>query len=399
MTENWQRWAIAGVLLSGCQEPAHPGQPPIPAAPAPAPVASFPAPATVAASPATVAASPAPTAASAPGPDPATPTPAPVAPVADGSQAASVRPPLGEGQRAALLAGAEERIVSKREHFTVSNEYRHDLWFPYLRGLGGAYVGVASDQNYTLMAVARSEVGYLLDLDRQVVRLHRVYMALIAASPDPDAFLARFDERAGRATAALLEAGLSDMSVRDRTAAIEFVADNRAALRAYLTAVKATRRGERGVTWLADPELYAYMRRMVAGGRLRPINGNLAGETAMATIAASAAQLGLAVKLLYLSNAEEYLFYTPEFAANVRALPGAPDSVVLRTIHDRFSGWESCGDGDRRWNYQVQPLADFQARLADRKNTARTAMLERATQAGAIDRVARGVSVFKRAEG
>lgn len=307
--------------------------------------------------------------------------------------------PLGEAQRAALLAGAEERIVSKREHFTISNEYRHDLWFPYLRGLGGAHVGVASDQNYTLMAVARSEVGYLLDLDRQVVRLHRVYMALIAASPDPERFLARFDEAARRETRALLVVGLADMSERDRSEALRFVDDNRAALREYLGTVGATRRGERGVTWLSDPELYAHIRGMVTAGRLRPINGNLAGETAMATIAASARALGLTVQSLYLSNAEEYLYYTPAFVANVRALPGSADSVVLRTIHDRFVGWESPGDGDRRWNYQVHSLEDFQGRLADRKNSSRTAMLARAADEGVISRVARGVSVFKPASG
>ena len=45
--------------------------------------------------------------------------------------------PLSVEQRALLLAGGEERIFSKREHFTVSNEYRHDLGFPYMRGLGG----------------------------------------------------------------------------------------------------------------------------------------------------------------------------------------------------------------------------------------------------------------------
>ena len=324
----------------------------------------------------------------------AAPAPAPVEP-AVAEPVLTLPPPLSEAQRAALLAGGDERIVSKREHFTVSNEYRHDLWFPYLRGLGGAYVGVASDQNYTLMAVARSEVGYLLDLDRQVVRLHRVYMALIAASPGADEFLARFDATAERETRALLVAGLSDMSERDRSEALRFVDDNRAALREYLGTVRGTRRGEQGVTWLSDPELYAYIRAMVAGGRLRPINGNLAGKTAMATIAASARALGLTVELLYLSNAEEYLSYTPDFVANVRGLPGAASSVVLRTIHDRFVGWESSGDGDRRWNYQVQLLLDFQSRLAERKNNARAAMLERATAEGTISRVARGVSVFK----
>jgi hypothetical protein len=334
--------------------------------------------------------------------EPAEAPPAEAPPPAEAAEAAAPVADAGPGpltaeQRAALLAGDEERIFSKREHFTISNEYRHDLWFPYLRGLGGAYVGVASDQNYTLMAVARSEVGYLIDLDRQVVRLHRVYMALIAASADPAAFVARFgaDAATVRETRALLTAGLADLPARDREAALEFVELHREELRAYLQTVARARRGEVGVTWLADPEMYAYVRRLVEGGRLRPINGNLLGKTAMPTIAASAAKLGLPVKVLYLSNAEEYLYYTPQFATNVRALPAAPDSVVLRTIHDRFAGWESHGDGDKRWNWQVQPLTDFQTRLADRKNGARTAMLERATRDGAIERVMKGVSVFK----
>jgi len=368
-------WMVVLLALSGCEEatPEPPDAPAAAVAVVPTPVAAV--------------------------PTPVEPEPAPVAAEPAPVPADDELPPLDAGERAALLAGPEERIISHREHFTVSNEYRHDLWFPYLRGLGGAYIGVASDQNYTLMAVARSEVGYLLDLDRQVVRLHRVYMALIAASPQPDQFLARFDERAEAETRGLIEAGLSDMSPREREAAQRFVADNRAALREYLGTVHASRRGDQGVTWLSDPELYAYIRRMVAGGRLRPINGNLAGKTAMATIAASTRELGLAVKLLYLSNAEEYLFYTPDFVANVRALPVVADSVVLRTIHDRFVGWESPGDGDRRWNYQVHRLEDFQTRLADRKNSSRTSMLERATAEGVISRVTKGVSVFKPVSG
>ncbi len=376
-------WMVVLLALTGCEEAAPgPGLAPG-AAPSPAAVAAV--------------AAPVPAPARASGPPLAVPEPR--LPELAAAVAPAEPPPLTDAQRTALAAGEEERIISRREHFTVSNEYRHDLWFPYLRGLGGAYVGVASDQNYTLMAVARSEVGYLLDLDRQVVHLHRVYMALIAASPKPDEFLARFDEAAQRDTRALLVAGLSDLSERDRDAALRFVDDNRAALREYLGAVRANQRGEQGVTWLSDPELYAYIRAMVAGGRLRPINGNLTGKTAMATIGASARALGFPIKLLYLSNAEEYLFYTPEFVANVRSLPVAADSVVLRTIHDRFEGWESPGDGDRRWNYQVHRLEDFQLRLTDRKNGSRTSMLARAADEGAISRVARGVSVFKQIGG
>ncbi len=299
-------------------------------------------------------------------------------------------------QKAGFLAGDEERIYSKREHFTISNEYRHDLWFPYVRDIGGVYVGVASDQNYTLMAVARSELGYLIDLDRQVVNLHRVYMALISQSADPDAFLERFTAKSLKDTKALLEPALADLTPRDRSDALKFVEDNQKALYDYLKIVRNTKRGEQGVTWLADPSLYDYIRRMVATGRLRPLNGNLLGKKAMATISASITALGKQVGILYVSNAEEYLYYTPQFATNVRALPAASNGVVLRTIHDRFEGWESNGDGDKRWNYQVQPLDDFQERLGNPKNNSRDAMLGRANKEAVIERVMRGVSVFKK---
>jgi hypothetical protein len=47
---------------------------------------------------------------------------------------------------------------------------------------GGAYLGVGSDQNYTVAAAARSELMFLSDIDRSVVDLHRVYEVLIEAS-------------------------------------------------------------------------------------------------------------------------------------------------------------------------------------------------------------------------
>ncbi len=382
MPSKIRLWTFGLLLVSGCQAAKvnqNGPQPEVAAAPSetPAPPAATPVPAPVAAE------------AAKPAPVVVEPVVEPVAAEPQGLAA------LTSEQKTAFMAGDEERIYSKREHFTISNEFRHDLWFPYVNDIGGVYIGVATDQNYTLMAVARSELGYLIDLDRQVVNLHRVYMALISQSADPDAFLARFEAKAIKATKALLEPALADMTARDRSDALKFVEDNQKALYDYLKGVRNTKRGELGVTWLADKALYDYIRRMVETGRLRPINGNLLGKKAMATISASITALGKKVGILYISNAEEYMYYTPQFASNVRALPATDSGVVLRTIHTRFEGWESA-PGDWRWNWQVQPLTDFQTRLGDSKNVSRNAMLERANKDGAIERVARGVSVFKK---
>jgi hypothetical protein len=301
-------------------------------------------------------------------------------------------------QSAALALLREERIFgSPVEHFTVSNEYRHDVWFAHLAGLGGGYVGVASDQNYTLIAAARSEVAFLVDIDRQVVDLHAVYAALIAAADDPEAFLGFFRDSASARKAArqTITAALQERPSAERSRTLALFEDHREVLADYLKKV----RGQTG-SWLADPAAYSYVRTMFATGRIRVLQGNLMGRTTMASIAESARALGVPVKVLYLSNAEDYLFYGDRFADNVRALPIDDDSVALRTIHERFEGWESVGKGDWRWNYQVHSLADFQRRLGDRargKNHDRTAMLADAHAEGAIERVARGVSTIARA--
>lgn len=301
---------------------------------------------------------------------------------------------MSAAERTTLAQVRSERIFGHPlEHFTVSNEYRHDLWFPFVRDRGGAYVGVASDQNYTLIAAARSEVAFLVDLDRQVVDLHRIYAALIAAAPDPEAFLALFEPRARKAARAAIAAGLAGDTRGQRSRMQELFEVQRESLAVYLQRVREEQTG----SWLADPGAYTYVREMFAAGRIRVLQGNLTGKTTMADIAAATRALALPVTVLYLSNAEDYLFYTDRFAANVAALPATEDSALLRTIHDRFTGWDSAGDGDARWHYQVQALTDFQRRLADRsfgRNQDRTWMLAAALADGVVERKARGVSVI-----
>ncbi|HEY8378164.1 MAG TPA: hypothetical protein VIK91_16830, partial [Nannocystis sp.] len=83
------------------------------------------------------------------------------------------------------MAGPEDILEKTPIHYVKSNEVRHDVFFPYVAGKGGAYIGVGSDQNYTVAAAAGSELMFLLDIDQSVVDLHRCYEPLIEASPDP----------------------------------------------------------------------------------------------------------------------------------------------------------------------------------------------------------------------
>jgi hypothetical protein len=63
-------------------------------------------------------------------------------------------PELTERERAAMYSGRADTIKPMRIHHVVGNETRHDLFFPFIRDRGGAYLGVAADANYTIIAVA-----------------------------------------------------------------------------------------------------------------------------------------------------------------------------------------------------------------------------------------------------
>ena len=109
--------------------------------------------------------------------------------------------------------------------------------------------------------------------------------------------------------------------------------------------------------------------------------GNLTGPNTVQTIASASAALGLPVNVLYLSNAEEYYDYTTQYRANIQALPVTPESVVLRTIYS-----DKWVHADALWNYQVQPLADYQTRLEDKTNAKRNRMLDHAGTEGVLEK-------------
>ena len=48
-------------------------------------------------------------------------------------------------------------------HFLIGNERCHEVLYEHIAGLGGSYVGVGSDQNYSLMAAARAQPRFGLN--------------------------------------------------------------------------------------------------------------------------------------------------------------------------------------------------------------------------------------------
>jgi len=270
--------------------------------------------------------------------------------------AAGLRP-LGDDARRVLEAIPDEGTPRPELHYFRSNEWRQDLLRPHLEGLGGAYVGVGSDQNYTMAAMARSELLLLVDYDPLIPWVHAIYRVLVSESETPQALIDRFSDEAQAETAALLERGLSDNPDRDRI--VQHWRRRRGPWHAYLRRVQRLVRDGRPFSWLADPELYAYTRQLFRAGRIIAHNGDLTADGTVRAVGDAARRLGLTVRIVYFSNAEQFFPYTRTFVANMNALPTDERTVALRTIRHRSIRIADEG----RWHYMVHAFPDFVSRM------------------------------------
>lgn len=325
-------------------------------------------------------------AAPAPAADPATPTPAkpdapaPAAdPVAAGTGPAGLVP-LTDAQRTAFMAGDADDPIPVEIHYVQSNETRHDLYFDFIANKGGAYVGVGSDMNFTMMAVQRAEFAFLMDIDYRVVDLQRMYQVLVLAHDNPRALVDAWHKKNEATTRATLEEAFASLDEKARGRLLRGFATARETVYRHLERVIARNRDGKPTTWLSDPENYAHVRAMYQTGRVRMMPGNLAGDRSLKTVGEVCKALGVTVQAFYMSNAEEYFKYIPSFVDSVSALPSTETSVVLRTIYSKK--WVHAD----LWAYQVQPLDDFRARLADKKNRSRNPMLRYAEIDGKLDK-------------
>ena len=241
-----------------------------------------------------------------------------------------------------------------------SNERRHDLFFGDLTGLGGGYVGVGGDQNYTMAGAARSDVLWLIDLDAAVVHMHRLYAALLPAAATPDEFLRFFDARRKREVVDAIAAAYPGAAgAGERDAILSVYLAYRDDLRSHLRATQRYRWGGQRPTWLGDTEKYQHLRGLAQRGRIVPRLCDLGGPSAMLEIGDAARRAGVPMRTLYLSNAESWFRYGKEFRRNVGGLPFDDRGVVLRTVKSEVLAY---AHGDI-WHYSVQRATDFTGKL------------------------------------
>ena len=240
--------------------------------------------------------------------------------------------------------------------YLKTNEPHLDVVVPYVTNMGGGYTGVASDQNYTLIALARSQWAWLFDYDVNVVTWLRVLLALVRASADREAFVAAFnvgaDKARDKAVRAALEAAGDDAD--DGRGLISFFKASGPRLYGYYK-----RQLAQGFTWLGSDVHYGWIKTMVEQGRILAIRGNMLDSHAMTSIGAAAKALGVPMRIYHPSNAPEFWIFSDQYRQNVAALPFDDESIVVQTISGMKSGFDQQG----YWHYNIQWGREQQALL------------------------------------
>lgn len=340
--------ALATVSALGCRpaptkapEPSQPVEATRPPAPTPEPPAAEPAPE-----------------------PPATPEPDPPAAESMAKEVwtADTVPPLSEAERASFWSSAQDAspevrggIVKELEdvHYTIGNEWALWAFYEDIKDLGGGYVGVGPDQAYLFMGWQRPHLAWLIDYDSAVLRTHAMYKAIFAAALTPKEFVAMFEptnlERANDAIDAMYD-GKEARSLKG------LLRRQRRYFRYRLRTLSKRLKGVDVPTYLTDQESYDYVKAMLRNDRVRPLLINLNAQEGIAGLTTVASELKVPVRVLYVSNAEEYWdAYDPQFVRNVDTLYSDETSVLLRT---RLT-WKI----NRDYMYIVQPLDQYRAWL------------------------------------
>lgn len=247
--------------------------------------------------------------------------------------------------------------------YFTPNESQNYTFAPYVKNLGGGYVGVAADANYSYIAIARSRYVWLMDFDVNINALHRIIRAFILDSETVPAFIARFAKKNHKASLEIIKKYYGDREDHDFIAQV--FRNNAVSLMAHYqkSSVPDKKLGEFG--WLRFADHYRYIRLLYQQNRIAIVPGDLLKEKSLQSIGKAAKALGVPIRVYYPSNAEEFWFYSDNYRNNVRSLPFDEASVALRSVHEY--PWHMTNRGGMYkgfWHYVVHGALNYQSKLS-----------------------------------
>ena len=283
----------------------------------------------------------------------------------------------------------------------VSNEVSYQDILPDLSRIiksGGAYLGVATEQNFSYIAAIRPKVAFILDIRRQNMIELLLYKALFEMSADRVEFVSRLFSRPKpvglKSTTSAEEifkafepiSGNTNLhkqtlqAIKDRLVKqhqFKLVGDDEQKIEyvfnvflrggprmdyayassspnnqvpSYYNLMVAT--DGRGKNWayLETEDRYKYIRDMQLKNLIIPLVADFGGPKTIKTIGKYLRDHGSTVSVFYISNVEDYLqALWPRYRSNLAALPTDESTLLIRFIPvtNTVLGWIK--DVPERW--------------------------------------------------
>jgi len=250
---------------------------------------------------------------------------------------------------------------------TVTNEDRLEIYEPHIRGIGGGYFGVGSIQNFTLAAWARSEYIWLMDFTRIVVAANKIHIAFLKRLKTPDEHKLMWNKKKS-----VVEADKIIDEEFKGSDELAFIKESYRKASPYLQItfgfIEKLSKKRPYTYWLNNQEQYDYLKKLALENRIRALRGNLNGDVTVNGIADAAKKMGVPIRILYYSNAEEYFRgYKEPFKKSFSAIPVDEKSFVVRTISFNKGKFRWAADSDlstdRGFHYSLHPAQHFQEQL------------------------------------
>ena len=248
----------------------------------------------------------------------------------------------------------------RNSHYWISNERNLQLWHEHVKDLGGAYLGVGTDQNYVLAGWAKSDLMVVVDFDAAIADLHQVYGLFFDAEETYEGFYQRWSPTREAEGLAMIDERLADHpNVKNIRKAYKIA---RQLVWARLRIVRKSFEKHGIPTFVTDQEQYDHVRTLWRNGRVFARRGDFTANATMVALGKAMKDSSLAFNVIYLSNVEQYVDYTPEWRRNFLGLPVGDKGVVVRTL-----GWGGFGfvDEAEKYHYNVQPAPKFLAWLGE----------------------------------
>ena len=252
------------------------------------------------------------------------------------------------------LLNATRKDLENR-HYLTCDELHVAKFYPNLKGIKGAYIGVGSDQAYTFMGWMDAELAWLTDYDPWIKQEHRIYALFFEKAETPEAFVSQWRSRNRAASRAMIA---EHFATDPEKALILQVFDSAS----YKVDVRMSRliamaKNYKIPTFVSDAAMYAHVRSMVLGGRVRPMVSNLLDTDGLTGVGNASRAVNVPIRVVYMSNAEDYWPYSEQFRANMAGLNFDENSWILRTAASKRT------NGDYRYN--MQDAQNFQAWLKE----------------------------------